>query len=283
MKIITVFFQWRSWDHFLITDASDNIDLTAHTIDYVHGNSVELDIDGNIIISCRHMNEVTKINRSTGELIWRIGGKKNQFQFLNDPRGFTYQHDVRRIANGNLTIFDNGSLSTPRYSSSLEYTINEADKSLTLTWNYFNSYHHSWSMGNSQRLDNGRTFIGWGGSWNPAATEIEYDGTKTFEMRFDSLFYNYRAFRFPWRTNLLTANSYRIDFEYIPVNTSGTEEIVITNNSNEELEITSNFSRSSLFSITDSFPITLQPYQTQGFTDSIFSPIQLVFFQMIFI
>jgi hypothetical protein len=258
-----VVFQWRSWDHFLITDASDNIDLTAHTIDYVHGNSVELDIDGNIIISCRYMNEVTKINRSTGELIWRMGGKKNQFKFLNDPRGFTYQHDVRRIANGNLTIFDNGSLSTPRYSSSLEYTINEADTSLTLTWNYFNSNHHSWSMGNSQRLDNGRTFIGWGSSWNPAATEVEYDGTKTFEMRFDSFFYNYRAFRFPWRTDLLTADSYSIDFQYIPVNTSGTEEIVITNNSNEELEITSNFSRSSLFSITDSFPITLQPYQNR--------------------
>jgi hypothetical protein len=160
-------------------------------------------------------------------------------------------------------VFGGGGLSAPRYSSSLEYTINEADTSLTLTWNYFNSNHHSWSMGNSQRLDNGRTFIGWGSSWNPAATEVEYDGTKTFEMRFDSFFYNYRAFRFPWRTDLLTADSYSIDFQYIPVNTSGTEEIVITNNSNEELEITSNFSRSSLFSITDSFPITLQPYQNR--------------------
>ncbi|MFC2119445.1 aryl-sulfate sulfotransferase [Bacteroidota bacterium] len=269
-----VVFQWRSWDHFLITDASDNIDLTAHTIDYVHGNSIEPDIDGNIIISCRHMNEVTKINRSTGEIIWRMGGKNNQFQFLNDPRGFTYQHDVRRLENGNLTIFDNGSLSTPCYSSSLEYIVNEVDTTLTLIWNYSDNYHFSFAMGNSQRLDNGRTFIGWGNSFNPAANEVECDGTKTFEIRFDSLFYSYRAFRFPWRTNLLTANSYIIDFEYIPVNTSEKKALVITNNSDEVLQLTSYYSRSSMFSVADNFPIILQPYQNrilkiQFFPDSV--------------
>jgi len=258
-----VVFQWRSWDHFLITDASDNIDLTAHTIDYVHANSIELDYDDNLIVSCRNMNEVTKIDRSTGELIWRMGGKKNQFQFLNDPRGFTYQHDARRLENGNITIFDNGALSTPLYSSSLEYSVNEVDTTLNLVWDYSFNDHFSFAMGNSQRLDNGRTLIGWGSSFNPAVTEVEYDGTKTFEIKFDSLFYSYRAFRFPWRTNLLTANSYRIDFEYIPVNTVDTIEIVVTNNSDEELQITSYYSRLSMFSVVDNFPITLQPYQNR--------------------
>ena len=51
-----VVFQWRSWDHFKITDASNNINLTAHTIDYIHANSIELDNDGNLLLSCRHMN-----------------------------------------------------------------------------------------------------------------------------------------------------------------------------------------------------------------------------------
>jgi hypothetical protein len=258
-----IVFQWRSWDHFLITDASDKIDLTAHTIDYVHGNSVELDYDGNLIISCRNMNEVTKIDRSSGELIWRMGGKKNQFQFLNDPRGFTSQHDARRIENGNITIFDNGNLSTPRYSSSLEYILNDVDRTLTPTWNYSDNNYHSWSMGNSQRLDNGRTFIGWGSNFNPAATEVEYDGTKTFEIRLDSFFYNYRAFRFPWKTNLLVADNYMIDFEYVPLNTTDTKEILIANNSDEELELTSYYSRSTLFSVADNFPITLQPFQSK--------------------
>ncbi|MGE3801650.1 MAG: aryl-sulfate sulfotransferase, partial [Candidatus Kapaibacterium sp.] len=46
-----VLFEWRSWDHFKFTDATDDIDLTAGEIDYVHGNAVELDRDGNVMIS----------------------------------------------------------------------------------------------------------------------------------------------------------------------------------------------------------------------------------------
>ena len=201
-----VVFQWRSWDHFKITDATDDIDLTAHTIDYVHGNSVELDIDGNLIISCRHMDEITKINRTSGEIMWRLGGKNNQFQFVNDLRRFSHQHDARRISNGYLMLFDNGNLLSPRYSSSLEYQLDETDKIATLIWNYTDMSHYTHAMGNSQRLDNGRTLIGWGSIFNPALTEVKYDGTKTFELYFDSA-YSYRAFRFPWRTNLLISDN----------------------------------------------------------------------------
>jgi len=208
------------------------------------------------------MDEITKINRTSGEIIWRLGGKNNQFQFVNDPRGFSHQHDARRISNGNITLFDNGNLLSPRYSSSLEYHLDDTDKIATLVWNYSDMSHYTHAAGNSQRLDNGRTSIGWGSIFNPAVTEVKYDGTKTFEVYFDSAF-SYRAFRFLWRTNLLIADNYRIDFEYIPVNTSDTKEIVITNNSNEQLELTSYYSRSSIFSIVDNFPFPLQPYQNK--------------------
>ena len=65
-----VVFQWRSWDHFKITDATYDIDLTDSVVDYVHGNAIEVDDDGNLLISSRHMDEVTKIDRQTGEIIW---------------------------------------------------------------------------------------------------------------------------------------------------------------------------------------------------------------------
>jgi len=257
-----VVFQWRSWDHFNITDATEDIDLTAHTIDYVHGNSVELDTDGNLIISCRHMDEITKISRATGEIIWRLGGENNQFQFVNDPRGFSHQHDARRISNGHLTLFNNGNLLSPRYSTSLEYQLDETVKTATLVWYYSDLPHFSSALGSSQRIENGRTLIGWGSMFNPAITEVKYDGTKTFELLYDSAF-SYRAFRFPWRTNLFTSDNYRVDFEYIPVNTIDTKEIIVTNNSAEDLEITNYYSRYSIFSVVDNFPITLQPYQSK--------------------
>jgi hypothetical protein len=268
-----VVFQWRSWDHFKITDASDDIDLTGYTVDYVHGNSVELDIDGNLIISSRHMDEITKISRTTGEIIWRLGGKNNQFQFVNDPRGFSHQHDVRRTSENNLTLFNNGNLLSPQYSSALEYQLNETDKIATLVWEYSEIPVYGRAMGSSQRLDNGNTVISWGNIFNPAITEIQNDGTKIFELYFNSSF-SYRAFRFPWRTNLLTADNYIVDFEYVPINASNTREIVVTNNSNEQLELTSYHRRSSVFSVVENFPITLQPYEDkiisiQLFPDSI--------------
>ena len=77
-------------------------------------NSVELDeIDGNIIMSCRETSEVIKVSRVTGEVMWRMGAKQNEFTFINEhpetaPRHFKLTHDVRRHANGHLTMFDNG-------------------------------------------------------------------------------------------------------------------------------------------------------------------------------
>jgi hypothetical protein len=259
-----VVFQWRSWDHFQITDASENIDLTAHTIDYVHGNSIEMDHDGNLIISSRHMNEVTKISRTSGDIIWRLGGKKNQFQFINDSRGFTYQHDARRLPNNNLTIFDNGNLSSPQYSSAIEYQMDEQNKTVTRVWDYSDNKVYSRSMGSTIRLDNGRTLVGWGGLDNPAVTEVTNDGTKKFEMVFDESVFSYRAFRYTWRTNLVTADRYNVNFGYVAINDSSIEQITITNNSNEANVINSYFSRCNLFSVLDAFPISLQPSESKN-------------------
>jgi len=71
-----VVFEWRSWDHFEITDS--NQDLTASHIDYVHGNSVELDSDGNLLICSRHLDEITKIDRGTLSGAWGASGTSSR-------------------------------------------------------------------------------------------------------------------------------------------------------------------------------------------------------------
>ena len=65
-----VVFQWRSWDHIAITDAIHE-NLLAASVDYIHGNAIEMDKDGNLLISSRHLSEITKINRTTGNIMWR--------------------------------------------------------------------------------------------------------------------------------------------------------------------------------------------------------------------
>lgn len=192
-----VVFQWRSWDHFLITDATHE-NLTAHVIDYVHANALEIDNDGNILLSSRHMDEITKINRLTGETIWRLGGNNNQFNFLNDPDKFSHQHAIRRIANGHITLFDNGNFHSPSYSRAVEYNIDEQNKTIQLVWQFRNSPdYYSYAMGNVQRLDNGNTLIGWGAG-SPSVTEVDPAGNKVLEFALPDGIVSYRAFKFDW-------------------------------------------------------------------------------------
>jgi hypothetical protein len=185
-------FQWDSWSHFLITDTI--VPLNTPTIDYVHGNAIERDDDGNLLLSSRHLSEITKIDRA-GHILWRLGGKNNQFT-RHDPGGpFGWQHDIRRQANGNLTLFDNHN---PGPSRAVEYQIDESAKVVTNTWEYHNTPgEFGPAMGNAQRLPDGHTLIGWGFG-HPNVTEVMTDGTKLFELALDPGYESYRALRFPW-------------------------------------------------------------------------------------
>lgn len=191
-----VIFQWRSWDHFKITDATHE-NLTSPTIDPFHTNAIDLDTDGNLLISSRHLDEITKINRQTGDIMWRLGGKNNQFSFLNDLIGFSHQHDIRRIANGDITLFDDGNFHTPPFSRAVEYSIDETNMTAKLVWQYRNSPDtYSFAMGSVQRLNNGNTVIGWGATSNPSLTEVRPDGSKAFELALPNNEFTYRAFWF---------------------------------------------------------------------------------------
>lgn len=61
-------------------------------IDYVHVNSVAVDpTDGNLVVSMRHQYAVFKIDRSTGEIIWKLGGLGDDFG-LSKQEKFIGQH-----------------------------------------------------------------------------------------------------------------------------------------------------------------------------------------------
>lgn len=201
-----VVFQWRSWDHFNITDAI-GVDFTQSVINYVHGNAIDIDSDTSLLLSSRLMNEITKINRKTGEIIWRLGGKNNQFTFIDDDQGFCHQHDVRRLSNGNITLFDNGTCHEPKISSAKEYELDEVNKTAKLVWKYTHTSNlYCETMGNVQRLPNGNTFINWGTipTSTPSYssfTEVRPDKSTAYELRFNTFNLVYRSYRFPWNIN----------------------------------------------------------------------------------
>ncbi len=200
-----VVFEWNTFDHFEITDAVEGIDLTGFVVDYVHCNAIEVDYDGNLLLSSRYFDEITKIDRTTGEIIWRMGGKlckNNQFRFINDSTadffGFSHQHAIRRLPNGHITLMDNGNMKDPPFSRAVEYELDEENKTATLVWQFrHNPDIYDNSMGYVQRLDNGNTLIGWGENENAvAATEVTPDGEVVYELSLPEKQYSYRAFKF---------------------------------------------------------------------------------------
>ena len=220
-------FEWRSWDHFEITDGLfqgfDTIDFTANSIRPVHCNSIEIDSDGNWIISNRNMSEVTKISRQTGEIMWRMGGQNNEFTFINDPlNGFFDQHDASRTPTGTLMIFDNGLHHIPPQTRVVEYQIDEVNKTATLVWQHSNPNGDvSQITGNAQRLSNGNTFISWGRrttipSPTDYAVEVDSLGNNVLELFFPQppqVGFIYRIYKLPWNNPDITTSNSSDSFE----------------------------------------------------------------------
>ena len=190
-------FQWRTRDFYDILDTV--LDLTEKRIRYSHVNAIEVDHDGNIMISSRHQCEVTKIDRSTGQIIWRMGGKNNQFTLVGDTQWFSWQHDIRRIDNGHVTIFDNGNQNDPQETRVVEYALDEENMIATRVWEYRNDPPiFAGAQGSAQRLPEGNTLIGWGNCRDVNISEVRPDGSVAFELILPPKLNTYRAFKYNW-------------------------------------------------------------------------------------
>jgi hypothetical protein len=173
---------WHTFDHFSVSDAAPDIPLTGQDVNPWHGNAIDIDADGNLIASFRNMDEITKINAHTGEIIWRLGGRHNQFTFVNDPMGgFSHQHGVRRLSNGNIILFDNGNLHSPPMSRAVEYRLDEANHTATLVWEYRPQPSlFALFLGFAQRLSNGNTLVCFGIARR--VIEVDAQGNKQWDL-----------------------------------------------------------------------------------------------------
>lgn len=195
-----IIFQWRSLDHFPVTVAYEN--LTSPSIRYFHLNAVDVDTDGNFLISARHSSMVAKINRVTGEVMWILGGKLNQFTFsadpsITDPPEFSYQHDIRRLPNGNISLFDNGTQRTPQWSRGVEYELDEVNKTCKLVWQYRHTPDiYAGVQGAMQTLPNGNRLLAWGSAIlenRTVVNEISPAGDVVFQAELPSMMFPYKA------------------------------------------------------------------------------------------
>ena len=167
--------------------------------DLIHANSIDVTPDGDWLISVRHFDEVIKIDRETGDVVWRMGGPEaanNEFEFIDDPyNGFSHQHTAQILENGNLLLFDNGNLHDPQLSRVVEYEIDEENRTARLVWSYDDGRFTPVS-GSAQRLSNGNTIISWN-AVSPNIIETTPEGEIVLEIHLPESYATYRAQLFP--------------------------------------------------------------------------------------
>lgn len=197
-----VLFEWHSLDHIDVSETYASLPKEIERpLDYVHFNSIDEDADANLIVSARNSHAVYKIDRVSGDIVWRLNGRRSDFE-MEDGTPFAFQHDARRQPDGTLSIFDNATDDPDASDKGIASRGLVLDLDVeTMRAGMVREYIHptgivSVSQGNMQALPEGNVFVGWGSA--PVFSEFGPEGDLRFNVRFPIGVMSYRAFRFPW-------------------------------------------------------------------------------------
>lgn len=153
-----VIFKWESEEHKELYGYTDTSTFTNEgTNDYLHINKIIIDpVDGNIIASFRNISTILKIDRKTGDIIWSLGGKKDDFGLTLDEM-FNYQHSLSFTSDHSLMIFDNGDnrplLGIKNESKVVKIKLDEKNKKVENYKAYKLNGVYSMAMGSVQVID----------------------------------------------------------------------------------------------------------------------------------
>lgn len=190
-----VLFEWHALDHVGLGESYTRAPRGRATWDWFHINSVQVLADGDLVVSARNTHAVYRIDRATGDVEWRLGGKRSSYRMGRGTR-FAWQHDARLHDDGTLTLFDNAAAPAVR-SRSRALRIRLASGRATLLAGRAHPRRLlSANQGSVQDLGGGRMFVGWG--QNPWFTEFGPDGRVLFDAHLAKGYDSYRAYRASW-------------------------------------------------------------------------------------
>jgi hypothetical protein len=196
-----VLFQWDSLDHVPVSYTHQQLPPSSQNLyDYFHVNSIDVDLDDNLVISSRNTWASYKLDHRTGRVIWILGGKHSSFT-MAPGSSFAFQHDVRVRAQDDsvVTLFDDGGGPdrVHRHSRGLRLVLDAKHRVARVAGQDLHQPALAADYeGNYQQLDRGHSFIGWGSQ--PYFTEFDSHGRQVFDGRFTGPTSSYRAYRFDW-------------------------------------------------------------------------------------
>ena len=118
--------------------------------EWSHGNTVVPISDDRVMFSFRNLSTVGIIDKSTGEIVWRLGGEV-----------LAQQHDPSLLPNGNILVYDNGSHSD-HHALPFSRVVEVDPKSNRVVWQYSDNPPYNFFspyISGARRLPNGNTLV----------------------------------------------------------------------------------------------------------------------------
>ena len=200
LKTGLVRFEWHSLDHVALADSYMPLRPGGGPTapwDYFHINSIESEQDGHLLVDSRNTSAAYEIDKRSGQIVWRLGGKRSSFTMGPGARP-AWQHDAEQQPDGTITFFDNGA--TPKEHPQSRGIALRVDLQ-HMTAGLVASFVHpkplvAASQGNFQALANGNWFVGWGQT--PFFSEFEPGGQLRFDAHLPTAYQSYTVLKFPW-------------------------------------------------------------------------------------
>ena len=175
----SILFEWNPFDHFSITDV-DSFSRSGATVNWTHGNALDLDEAGNLLVSFRSLSEITKINVSDGAVVWRMGGLANQFSFPGGQSPFARQHGLRVLGPGMVQLLDN--LGEPTGSRAERYQFDEQSRTASMVTSFSAPPAVTAQLGGTtQSLPGNRTLVAYGNA--NRVQEYDTSGAVVWEIQ----------------------------------------------------------------------------------------------------
>ena len=193
-----ILWEWRATDHIPPTVCT-HCNWESSLLDAYHHNAFETLENGDLLVCFRNSDMVFRIDKSTGDVVWQLGGPGSDFTFTDEDGYFAQQHDAHLLPGNRVLLFDNATGSEPLQSRGVEYQLDCDAGTATIlqTWPHPDR-SFAGSQGSIQRLDGGGTLIGWGTAGSEVygggmVSEYNAAGDLIGTIYFPANHWNYRA------------------------------------------------------------------------------------------
>ena len=191
--------EWHSIDHVPLSASYSSSTHASKEwpFDYFHVNSIDPSANGTTLISSRNTWSLYELNTTTGQIQSTIGGHRSSVK-MGEGTHTAYQHDATTLPNGEISVFDNGSVPKVHPQSRgivLSSTRRAASTTLVSQFEHSPALTSD-SQGNIQQLEDEDIFVGWGSE--PYFSEYSSSGQLLFDAHLHGSYESYRSYKFAW-------------------------------------------------------------------------------------